>query len=243
MSEEHPPLVPRAAARRRVYAKLAVMVGLIAAAVWAAALVGLLDVESLAILVASVRDLRDIPGFIVLFLLVFTVAAAFGVPGSILMIAGGAIFGVTLGALLNWIGATLGAIGAYITARSLGRPTVQLLLGRRAAGIERYSAARGFVTLLWLRLLPVIPYNALNYGAALAGVRARDYIAATFLGILPIVLIYTALADAIVAGLEGARSRAALHAAAAGGTLITISLIPLAVRRLRARRKRRRQSR
>ena len=193
---------------------------------------GLFRYRDLATLAEAVRGARDMPAAAPLFVLIYVAATTVGLPGSVLTLAGGAIFGVAGGTLLNWLGATIGATSAYLLARALGEDAVRGLLGKHAAALDKLSGARGFLTLLRLRLIPIVPFNALNFGAGLAGVKGRPYISATALGILPGTAIYTYFADALLSGAEGAQEEAFVRVAIAGGLLVLLSFVPAVARKL-----------
>ena len=103
---------------------------------------------------------------------------------------GAALFDLFEATLYTWIGATLGATLAFLLARLLGRDFfAQLLAGRLQALDERLSR-NGFFNMLILRLVPLIPFNAINFGAGLTSIRLRDYVLATAIGILPGTFVY-----------------------------------------------------
>jgi len=179
-----------------------------------------------------VRELRGTPGVAPGFVVAYAIAAGLGLPGSVFTLAGGALFGTLLGTLLNWIGATIGATIAYLIARSLGRDAVRKLLGKHAGALDRAVADGGFANLLRLRLIPIVPFNALNFGAGLAGVPLRSYVLATALGILPGTAVYTFFADALLSGAAGARQDALVRVGIAGGLLVLLSFVPALARRL-----------
>lgn len=114
-------------------------------------------------------------------------------PASLLTILGGALFGVWVGALLAWAGAWLGSVGGFLAGRRLGRPAVDRLLGGRLAQADRVLRQHGLVAVLAVRLVPLFPFTPLNYAAGLVGVRARDYLLGTALGIVPGALAYAAV--------------------------------------------------
>ena len=188
--------------------KLALLVAVLVGAFLFARSQGWLMYRDLGALADAVRGARELPGAAPLFVLIYTGATAFGLPGSVLTLAGGAMFGVALGTLLNWIGATLGATLAYLLARALGEDAVRGILGKHAGALDKLAGAQGFLTLLRLRLIPIVPFNALNFGAGLPGVKPRSYTAATALGIIPGTAVYTYLADALLAGAEGVQQQA-----------------------------------
>lgn len=130
------------------------------------------------------------PGVYVLAYAVLTVAL---VPGTVLTLSGGLLFGVLGGSVLTIVGATLGATAAFVIARRAGRAAVDRLAGGRVARVDEWLAARGLVAVLTLRLVPLVPFSVGNYAAGVTGVRARDYVLGTAIGIVPGVVVYTVL--------------------------------------------------
>jgi uncharacterized membrane protein YdjX (TVP38/TMEM64 family) len=127
----------------------------------------------------------------VAFVLGYAIAAVAFVPGSLLTLAAGAIFGVGKGTVLVLLAATLGASAAFLVARYLARGFVE----RRLAGNERFAAidraigSEGRKIVFLLRLSPVFPFNLLNYALGLTRVRFADYLVAS-VGMLPGTLLY-----------------------------------------------------
>ncbi len=167
------------------------------------------------------------------FVLAYTLAAALDFSGAILTLLGGAIFGFWWGALFNIIGANLGASAAFWVARTLGREGVTSLFGQRLAGLDRVSAEQGFGWLLRLRLIPIVPYNLLNFASGLTAMPWRTYVAATAIGVVPATLIYTYFADALlsagVAHVEADRVIIRLFIALAA--LVLLSFVPSLAKR------------
>jgi len=116
---------------------------------------------------------------------IYIVGTMILVPGTLLSFAGAVLFGVYEGTLYTWIGATLGAIGAFYVAKLLGRDFVERLLGGRFQAFERRIREHGFNGLLIIRLTPLFPFNGINFGCGLTSIRFRDYVLATAIGILP----------------------------------------------------------
>jgi uncharacterized membrane protein YdjX (TVP38/TMEM64 family) len=218
------------------YIRLAVLAAVLALAGWAAHRLGVFELRDPERFADALRRVRDVPALPVLFVLAYAVATVAGLPGTALTLAGGAIFGTPLGSLLNWTGATLGALGAYALARRLGSDAVRTLLGRHARALDTLTARSGFATLFRLRLIPVVPFNALNFAAGLAAAPFRPYALSTALGIIPGTVVYTYFADSLISGVTGARHRAFLHVAVAGALLIAVSFGPALVRRMRRSR-------
>lgn len=135
-------------------------------------------------------------------------------PASVLTIVGGALFGLWWGAVLVWVGAMLGATGGFVVGRRLGRPAVDRLLRGRLQQADAVLARHGLSAVLAVRLLPLFPFTPLNYAAGLLGVRLRDYLVGTAVGMAPGVLAYAAV------GAAGADPRGIL--VGAGGLLVLV---------------------
>lgn len=118
-------------------------------------------------------------------------------PGAAMTAAAGVLFGVAGGTVLAVVGATLGAVASFIVGRRLGRRQVEEIAGRRIGELDRRLERRGFLAVLYLRLVPLVPFNALNYAAGVSAVRRRDYVAATAIGIVPATFAYAALGSSL----------------------------------------------
>lgn len=120
-------------------------------------------------------------GFIVLYI---ALVVAFA-PGTFGTITAAAVFGFGTGLLVSMTGATIGASIAFVISRHIGRDGVVQLLGDRVRSVDDFVGEREFVSILILRLLPIVPFNALNYAAGLTNVRFSWYLAATIVGMAP----------------------------------------------------------
>ncbi|KAF4346302.1 hypothetical protein G4B88_009964 [Cannabis sativa] len=123
------------------------------------------------------------------------------VPASILTLGGGYLFGLPLGFVADSIGATIGATAAFILGRTIGRSYVISKL-KNYPKFEAVAIAiqrSGFKIVLLLRLVPLLPFNMLNYLLSVTPVRIEEYVVATWLGMMPItftlVYIGTTLKD------------------------------------------------
>lgn len=145
-------------------------------------------------------------------------------PASLLTILGGALFGLWWGTLLAWAGALLGASGGFLLGRTLGRPAVDRMLRGRLQEADLVLARHGLVAVLAVRLLPLFPFTPINYASGLLGVRARDYVLGTAIGIVPGALAYAAV------GASGADPRGIVIGA--GGLLVLTLLGGTVGRRL-----------
>lgn len=220
--------------RRAAFAKLglfALVVGVAALIAWK---LGLFALGDRAALLAAIHRARATPLLVPAFIAAYAAAVTFGLPASAFTLAGGILFGFWRGLLLNWIGAVLGAILAYLFASALCGDTCRELLGRRAQTLEQLATKHGFLGTLRLRLIPLVPFNLLNFAAALSGVRVGDYIAATALGIIPGTAVYTYFADSLVQGAAGAGRSALVRLLIAAALLLLLSFIPNVVQRARA---------
>ncbi|MFJ8039415.1 TVP38/TMEM64 family protein [Kitasatospora sp. NPDC096147] len=126
-----------------------------------------------------------------LFLVVYALATVAFVPKPALNAAAGLFLGVALGIPVALAATTLGALLAFTLGRTLGRDAVRpLLRGRVLTTLDRHLTERGFRSVLLLRLIPGVPFQAANYGAAFSGVRTLPFTAATALGSLPATAAY-----------------------------------------------------
>lgn len=128
-------------------------------------------------------------GFVVLYAAITLTPA----PKNVLSVAAGLIFGFAGALALVYLGALLGAAAAFGLGRWLGRDAVERYTGTRIARLDELVRRRGFVAVIGVRLIPVIPFTAINYGAGLTAVRRRDYALGTALGIIPGTVAYVAL--------------------------------------------------
>jgi uncharacterized membrane protein YdjX (TVP38/TMEM64 family) len=214
------------------YGKLALLVAIPVAAALVVRASPLNDAGGTRAFVEDLERVRDSGWAPAVFVACYAASTALALPGSLLTIAGGAVFGFWWGAVLNTLGANLGANAAFLLGRALGRDGVKRLAGRRLGALDRATAEHGFTGLLVLRLIPLVPFNALNVGSGLTAVRWRDYALATTLGILPGTLVYSFFADALVQGSTSASAEARAKLWIAAGLFLLLALIPLLARRL-----------
>jgi uncharacterized membrane protein YdjX (TVP38/TMEM64 family) len=125
------------------------------------------------------------------FVLAYAVLVVAFVPGVVLTMAAGAIFGVTQGTIVVFVGATFGATAAFLVSRYFARSFVAARVAgdTRFAAIDRAVEREGLRIVFLLRLSPVVPFNLLNYALGLTRVRMRDYMLASA-GMLPGTLLY-----------------------------------------------------
>jgi uncharacterized membrane protein YdjX (TVP38/TMEM64 family) len=125
-----------------------------------------------------------------IFIVGYVVATVAMVPGTVLTLAAGAVFGIGWGFVWVLTGATLGAIAAFLVSRYVARGMVERKLAdERFEAVDRAVGEHGFKIVALLRLSPAFPFNALNYGLGLTRVRLRDY-ALACLAMAPGTLLY-----------------------------------------------------
>ncbi|MBK8248653.1 MAG: TVP38/TMEM64 family protein [Gemmatimonadetes bacterium] len=127
----------------------------------------------------------------VVFIVGYVVATVAFIPGSLLTLAAGAIFGLARGTAFVFIAATAGATAAFLVSRYLARGLVEKRIAGNAkfASIDHAIASQGRRIVFLLRLSPVFPFNLLNYALGLTQVRLGDYALAS-VGMLPGTLLY-----------------------------------------------------
>jgi uncharacterized membrane protein YdjX (TVP38/TMEM64 family) len=169
---------------------------------------------------------------------VATLLAVF--PCAVFSVTAGAVFGLVEGAIYDFVGATLGAVVAFVTARHVARGPVERLVARepRLASIDRAVRAEGRRIVFLLRLSPFFPFGLINYALGLTTVRFRDYLVAS-VGMLPGSLLYVYSGKiagdvAMVAAggpLTETRAHYALAAVGLGSTLVVTAVVSRIARR------------
>jgi uncharacterized membrane protein YdjX (TVP38/TMEM64 family) len=168
----------------------------------------------------------------ILFVLLYAAATVLFVPGSIITLAGGALFGPVWGTLWNLSGATLGATLAFVTARYVSSDWISRLAGERLARLMRGVEEEGWRFVALVRLVPLFPFNLVNYALGLTRIRLGEYVLASVVCMIPGALAYTYLG---YAGREAAYGQAGAirKALLALALLAAIAYLPRLVRRFR----------
>jgi uncharacterized membrane protein YdjX (TVP38/TMEM64 family) len=212
----------------RVLVGLVLLAGL--AALWFSPLRGELTRENVRLFVGNLRGLWYGP---LIFIAVFAVACVFAMPASVFCVAAGFIWGWLPGGIYSIIGGLAGAVASFYIGRFIGSGLLERF-GRVGRMVSRQVDHAGFRSLLVMRYIPGIPFAVLNYGAGVAGVRIRDYVPATLVGITPPMFVFAYCADAIFNGSmsEGAALKRLLVVCV---LMLTIIFLPQAVKRLTRR--------
>jgi uncharacterized membrane protein YdjX (TVP38/TMEM64 family) len=179
------------------------------------------------------------PAEALLFFAFYVVSALLLLPGSLLTLAAGFLFGMWGGLALTSISSTAAALAAFLVGRHLAHDLVSGRLGGspKLAALSDAVSQGGFTVVLLTRLSPLFPYNVLNYLFSLTQVRTRDYALASWLGMLPGTALYVSI---------GATARSLGELSASGppsparlgllglGVLTTLAVTALLTRRARA---------
>jgi len=131
------------------------------------------------------------------YMLLYAVGPSFLLPGAVMTIAAGLAFGAWRGAAWSLIGADAGAIVAFGAGRFLGRSFVERTIGSRLRQTLNRLERNGFYLTLYLRLVPVIPYNAFNLLAGASPIRFKDYFWASVIGMIPGTVLFALLGDSL----------------------------------------------
>ena len=171
-----------------MWIRLAVLASVVVAAAVVAASVGLPDAAQLRADIAAAG-----PAAPFVFVLLYALVTLAPLPKNVLTVIAGVLFGLLEGTVIVLVGALLGALAAFGLGRLLGREAVERLTGRRVARIDSLLSRHGLLAVLGVRLVPVLPFTAINYAAGLTAVRRRDYLIGTALGIVPGTVAYASL--------------------------------------------------
>ncbi len=128
----------------------------------------------------------------VVFIVLYIVATVFFLPGSILTLGAGFVFGLVKGFVIVSVASTMGAVAAFLVGRYLAREWVARKVegNARFAAIDRAVGEAGWKIVGLTRLSPVFPFNLLNYAYGLTSVSVRDYFLASWIGMIPGTIMY-----------------------------------------------------
>lgn len=168
------------------------------------------------------------------FIALYAAATVLFLPGSVITLAGGVLFGPVWGTLWSLTGATLGAALAFLIARYLGGDWIARRAGPRLSRLNDGVAAEGWRFIAFVRLVPLFPFNLLNYALGLTRMAFLPYVLASALFMLPGALAFTWLGYAGGEALGGGEGtvRAMLIALA---LVTSMAFLPRWIRKLRAK--------
>ena len=125
------------------------------------------------------------------FMLIYIAATVAFLPGSVLTLGAGVLFGIVQGSIYVFFGATIGATLAFLVGRYLARGWISKKIAgnKKFSAIDRAVGKEGFKIVLLTRLSPIFPFNLLNYGLGVTGVSLKDYVLAS-IGMIPGTVMY-----------------------------------------------------
>ena len=165
------------------------------------------------------------------FLVLFIASTVLMVPGSILVLSGGFLFGFVHGSMLALLSVVIAATAALLVGRGLAREWVRAKLSDHARfdALDRAVQSRGFLVVLLTRLSLALPFNLLNYAYGLSSVELGPYVSGTAVGMIPAVLLYVYIGslarDLEQLFSEGAGLGAAGWLLMLGGVLIALLVV------------------
>jgi uncharacterized membrane protein YdjX (TVP38/TMEM64 family) len=168
----------------------------------------------------------------VIYILIYAIGTLFFLPGSVLTLTGGALFGPVMGTFVNLTGATLGALGSFLIARYLAHDWVANKTGGRIKTLMDGVENEGWRFVAFVRLVPLFPFNLLNYALGLTRIKLLHYVIATYIFMLPGAIAYTYLGYAgreAIGGGEGLIQKGML----ALGLLALVAFLPRLIGQLR----------
>lgn len=172
-----------------------------------------------------------------MFVLLYVVATVLLLPAVLLTLGAGAVFGVARAFVAVSVGATLGATVAFLVGRHLARDWVAARLAEHASlrRIDEAVARDGWKIVLLTRLSPAFPFVLLNYAFGLTRVSLRDYVLASWIGMMPAIVLYAyigSLAGGLAAAVAGGPARSPWTWALYGLGLVATLAVTLYVARV-----------
>jgi uncharacterized membrane protein YdjX (TVP38/TMEM64 family)/rhodanese-related sulfurtransferase len=167
-----------------------------------------------------------------LHVLLFAIGTVLFVPGSLFGLAGGALFGPTLGLIVNLTGATLGAVAAFLIARYAAAEFVRKKAGAQIERLIVGVEAEGWRFVALVRLVPLFPFSLSNYALGLTRIPLAQYALASLVCMIPGTLAYSWLGHAGREAAEGSMN-AVRYGLIGLGILAAIAFAPRLIRRWR----------
>jgi uncharacterized membrane protein YdjX (TVP38/TMEM64 family) len=214
---------------RQIFIRLILVALLAGAAVWALSYRTDFDVAAVETWVKSYGLWAP-----AMFAGLYMVATVLFLPGSVLTIVGGMLFGPLWGTFYSLTGATAGATVAFLIARYLASDWVARKAGGRLKRLIDGVEAEGWRFVAFVRLVPLFPFNLLNYALGLTRIQLSHYVTTSLICMLPGGLAYAYL------GYAGREAAAGSEQAVKAGLialalLATAAFLPRFIRRVRKR--------
>jgi len=139
----------------------------------------------------------------VAYIIFYSIAPSLMLPGVPITVVGGVLFGPIGGTIYTSIGATIGASIAFLVARYMGRGWVEAMLKGRWRELDAEVERQGWKVVAFTRLIPLFPFNMLNYAFGLTRIRFSHYFLASFIFMLPGVVAYVVFSSSLLGLLKG----------------------------------------
>ncbi len=162
----------------------------------------------------------------IVFIVAYITACVLFIPGFALTLGAGAIFGVVRGSILVSIASTLGATAAFLVGRYLARDWVarKISANENFTAIDKAVGREGWKIVGLTRLSPIFPFNLLNYAYGLTNVRLRDYILASWIGMMPGTVMYVYIGSLARLGVDAEEASTAQLILRIVGLIATIAV-------------------
>ena len=183
---------------------------------------------------AAARTSAGSPFIGVAFVIIYGAVSALALPVTPLAYGAGVIFGFWRASVLVWIGSMLGAVAGYSLARGIWAAPARRLLGHYNEKLRSLRKGNVFLTTFRLQLMPVVPFGAFNYAAAISKFDPIPFFAGTALGIIPGTLIATFVGDQLAAGVRGKSKMPYVWGGAAALLALALSFAPQLWDKMRA---------
>lgn len=118
-------------------------------------------------------------------------------PGNVITITNALVFGPLLGSLLSWFTTVVGACLCFMLSKAFGKPFAEKIVGSSVHKAERFFKTYGLHAMFFVRMMPLVPFDAVSYGAGLVGVPFSRFLLATSVGIIPSIIVYSYLGGLI----------------------------------------------
>ena len=173
------------------------------------------------------------PAGVAVFFVAYVISTVALLPGALLTLAAGFVYGPWWGLLIVSPSSVAGATAAFLLGRTLLRDWAarRVAASAQASALDEAVGQKGFTLVLLLRLSPVIPFNVLNYALSLTRVRLGTYMLASFIGMLPGTALYVylgslapAAAELTAATSQGSTAKTLLYGAGLAATIAVVAV-------------------
>ena len=159
-----------------------------------------------------------------IYILLYSLTPSLFLPGMPMTVAAGLAFGPFYGTIFAITGATIGASLAFLVARYFAREQVANLLSKHLAAIDDGVKKKGWVFVAITRLIPIFPFNMLNYAFGLTSIKFSHYVIASFLFMLPGTTAYVVFSSSLLDLIKG---RVSMEVVTGVALLLIVSLVPV----------------